>query len=31
MDPDPRIARDLLRRLLQGGAQPTTVRPAAMN
>jgi PAS domain S-box-containing protein len=31
MDPDPRIARDLLRRLLQGGAQATTVRPAAMN
>ena len=31
MDPDPRIARDLLHRLLQGGAQATAPRPAAMN
>jgi PAS domain S-box-containing protein len=31
MDPDPRIARDLLHRLLQGGAQATTSRPHAMN
>ncbi len=31
MDPDPRIARDLLHRLLQGGAHATITRPAAMN
>jgi len=31
MDPDPRIARDLLQKLLQGGAQATTARPHAMN
>ena len=31
MDPDPRIARDLLQRLLHGGAQATTARPAAMH
>jgi PAS domain S-box-containing protein len=31
MDPDPRIARDLLHKLLQGGAQATTARPHAMN
>jgi PAS domain S-box-containing protein len=31
MDPDPRIARDLLQRLLHGGAQATMVRPRSMN
>jgi PAS domain S-box-containing protein len=31
MDPDPRIARDLLQRLLHGGAQATIVRPRSMN
>lgn len=31
MDPDPRISRDLLRRLLNGPAQATMVRPHAMN
>jgi PAS domain S-box-containing protein len=31
MDPDPRIARDLMRKLLHGNAQATLVRPRAMN
>jgi PAS domain S-box-containing protein len=31
MDPDPRIARDLMHKLLQGGAQATTTRLLAMN
>jgi PAS domain S-box-containing protein len=31
MDPDPRIARDLMHKLLQGGAQATTARPHSMN
>lgn len=31
MDPDPRIARDLMHKLLQGGAQATTSRLLAMN
>jgi PAS domain S-box-containing protein len=31
MDPDPRIARDLLQKLLHGGTQATLVRPRSMN
>jgi len=31
MDPDPRIARDLLHKLLQGGTQATITRSHAMN
>jgi PAS domain-containing protein len=31
MDPDPRIARDLLHKLLQGGTQATITRAHAMN
>jgi PAS domain S-box-containing protein len=31
MDPDPRIARDLMQKLLHGGAQATVVRQRVMN
>lgn len=31
MDPDPRIAHDLLQKLFHGGAQATVVRPRSMN
>ncbi|HEY1768467.1 MAG TPA: response regulator [Terracidiphilus sp.] len=31
MDPDPRIARDLLQKLLRGGTQATVVAPRSMN